>query len=375
MKVRIEIDTKTFVRFWLVVIGFAFVILALYSARQALVVIGVAFFLTLALNAPVASVARRLPGRSRLLATAIAFVLVVTALGLLLFLMAPPIIQQTVKLVQNLPDLVEQITDSSSGVGGLIDRYNLQPQIDRAVESFRNTTGEWVSSIGRNAISGISSVFSFVGTSLLTLVMTFLMLVEGPQWMKRIWGIYGDEDRMHHHKDLAGKMYSVVSSYVNGQLAVSGIDAVLAGAVVFLLSLFTPVSGELALPTVAIAFLFSLIPMFGATIAGVLITILLLFNSFTAAIIFVVYFIVYQQVENNVIMPNIQSKTLDLSPLAVLVAATIGLYIFGLAGGIIAIPIAGAIRILIEDYLAHAKKRRKMSRHPLGRLARKISDQ
>ena len=74
------------------------------------------------------------------------------------------------------------------------------------------------------------------------------------------------------------------------------------------------------------------------------------FNSIPAAIIYVIYFIVYQQVENNFISPNIQARRIDLSALAILVAVTIGIYLFGIIGGIIAIPIAGSIRVLIEEY-------------------------
>src|SRR5690606_21255540 len=115
-----------------------------------------------------------------------------------------------------------------------------------------------------------------------------------------------------------------------------------------------------------------LIPMFGATIAGVLVGILLAFNDLTAAIVFAVYFIIYQQVENNVITTVIQSKTLDLSPLVVLVAVTIGTYLFGIAGGIISIPIAGSIQVLIHDYLEHAEKRRSKSNKPTARLVEKL---
>ncbi|OYX38058.1 hypothetical protein B7Z00_02565, partial [Candidatus Saccharibacteria bacterium 32-50-10] len=89
MKVRIEIDTRTFVRFWLVVIGFAFAILALYSARTALIIIGTALFLALALNGPVSRLSRRLPDRSRTLSTAIAFTVVVALLAAVVFLVLP----------------------------------------------------------------------------------------------------------------------------------------------------------------------------------------------------------------------------------------------------------------------------------------------
>jgi len=136
--------------------------------------------------------------------------------------------------------------------------------------------------------------------------------------------------------------------------------------------MFLNVPSNLALPTVAIAFTLSLIPMFGATIAGVLIALLLAFNDVTAGIIFAGYFIIYQQIENNFISPTIQSRKVELSALAVLASVTIGLYVFGLAGGIISIPIAGCLKVLLEDYLERAKKNRAESKKPLNKLVKKL---
>ena len=172
-------------------------------------------------------------------------------------------------------------------------------------------------------------------------------------------------------------MHAVVTGYVTGQLAVSGVGALSAGLVVFALSFFFPaVPMNLALPTIAVAFIFSLIPMFGATIAGVLITLLLAITDLSAAIIFAIFFVVYQQIENNFIGPTIQSKTVELSALAVLVAVTIGLYVFGLIGGIISIPIAGCIKVLLED---HYNRRKRMhtakSKKPLHKLAKKLQEE
>jgi predicted PurR-regulated permease PerM len=89
-----------------------------------------------------------------------------------------------------------------------------------------------------------------------------------------------------------------------------------------------------------------------------LITALLAFNALPAAIIYIIYFFVYQQVENNFVAPHIQAKKIELSALAVLGSVTIGLYLFGIVGGIIAIPIAGSIRVLLDEYLQHAKAER-----------------
>lgn len=373
MRTRIEIDTRTFVRFWLVVIGFAFAILAIYSARTALTLIGIALFLALALNAPVTYLAKYLPGKSRVGGTAIAYILVVAILGVFAFLIVPPIVQQTVKFSQTIPSLVSGVTTQWHGVSSFVAKYHLQPQVDSIVNSLKNSTSNWASDAGKNFLGGLGSVASTFTSSILVLVLSFLMLVEGPMWLQRLWGIYNDEERMEHHHNLIHRMYTVVTGYVTGQLTVSGIDATAAGLVVFILSLFIPnVPGNLALPAVAIAFTLSLIPMFGATIGGIIIALLLAFNDVTAGIIFAVYFIIYQQIENNFISPTIQSKKLELSALTVLTSVTIGLYLFGLAGGIISIPIAGCVKVLLEDYLERAKKNRAKSERPIAKLVNKI---
>lgn len=375
MKVRIEIDTQTFVRFWLVVIGFGLVGFALYSARTALVIIGVALFLALALSNPVTKLAEWLPGKSRIGGTAIAFTLVVVFLGVFIGLIVPPIIDQTAKVANNVPYLLESAQENWHFTNDIIDRYHLQSQVDNTVESIKNNATSWAASIGTSFVSSIGSLFSFFAAAFLTIVLAFLMLVEGPRWLQLLWGIYEDDEKMRYHKRLAKRMHMVVTGYVTGQLTVSGIGAFCAGLMVFILHFFFPeVPMNFALPTVAIAFIFSLIPMFGATIAGVLITALLAFNDITAAIVFVIFFIVYQQIENNFVSPAIQSKTVELSALAVLVAVTIGLYVFGLAGGIISIPIAGCIKVLLEDHFAQAKKARAKSKKPLHKLVKKLEE-
>ena len=372
MKVKIEIDTKTFVRFWLVVFGFAFVILAVYSARAALAIIGISFFLALALNAPVNYLVKYLPGKSRVGGTAVAFILVVFILGGFAFLVGPPVVEQTVKFTDTVPGLVENLSNKSQGLGQFIEKYHLQKQVDEAVQSVQDNATAWAANIGKNVLSGIGSLFGLIVSAFLVLVLSFLMLVEGPLWLKRIWSLYNDNDRMKHHRKIVGRMYGVVTGYVTGQLAVSTIGGLLAGLMVFVLSFIFNVPANLALPTIAICFTLSLIPMFGATIAGVIVSLLLLLNDPTAGIVFAVYFIVYQQIENNFISPVIQAKTVKLSALVVLVSVTIGLYVFGLAGGIISIPIAGCIKVLLEDYQERSKTKRVKSDKPLAKLVKKI---
>ena len=356
MRTKIDIDTRTFVRFWLVIFAIFLAAILIMKAQTGLIILGVSLFLALALNAPVAYIAKKLPGRSRVGATAIAYVGVILILGLILTLVVPPVIQQTAKVAQTVPTIVESASGQWKGIQNIVEEYNLQSQLDSAMESLQSSASSWAGNIGKNIVAGIGSVFSGIAALILVLVLTFLTLVEGPEWLKRIWRLYKDPVKMKKHRRVAQRVYGVVSGYVVGQLTVSTIGATAAGLFVFILSfIFPAVDADLAMPTAAITFILSLIPMFGATIGGVLIALLLALNSLPAAIIYAIFFVVYQQIENNFISPHIQAKRINLSALMVLAAVTVGLYMFGVIGGIIAIPIAGSVRILIEEFLEHRR--------------------
>jgi predicted PurR-regulated permease PerM len=355
MNVRIQIDTRTFVRFWLVVIGFALAAFAIYSARTALLIVGISAFLAIALSPPVNRLVKVLPGKSRVLSTAISYFVVMLILGLIVFLVIPPVVEQTAKFLQNIPSLVDTATHQSSGVTKFINHYNLQPEVDQMLNSVKSSATGFATGVGSFVISSIGSVLSMVTAFILVLVLTFLMLVEGPDWFNRLWGLYRDKKRMNHHHKLLNQMYNIVTSYVTGQLAVSAIAGTVAGLAIFVLSAFLNVPSNLAIPSATIVFVSSLIPLFGAMIGALIVSIVLALNSLTAAIIFMIFFILYQQVEANYIHPRIQSKRVDLSILAVLVAVTVGIYMFGIAGGIVSIPVAGCIKVLIEDYLENTK--------------------
>lgn len=334
------------------VFGFGLFAFLLVKAQTALIILGTSLFLALALNGPVSKIAKKLPGRSRVGATALAYVAVIAVLGAIVFLVLPTIIQQTAQFVQKIPAVVQSSTEQWSTLHHFVEQYNLQSQLDTALDSIKKTAGEWAGDVGQNLIVGLGSVFSFIAALILVLVLTFLMLIEGPEWLDKLWRLYPNKAKMNKHRHVLHRMYTVVSGYVTGQLTVSAIGATCAGLFVFIISfIFPAVSSSLAMPTGAITFVLSLIPMFGATIGGVIIALLLALNSVPAAVMYGIYFVIYQQIENNFISPHIQSKRIDLSALMILAAVTIGLYMFGVVGGIIAIPIAGSIKILVEEYL------------------------
>lgn len=373
MKVKIDIETQTFVRFWLVVIGFAAVLGAIYVARDALMTVAAACFLALALNPPVSWLSAKLPGKSRVGATAIAYLLVVALLGAVVFLVVPPIIEQTAKFADTVPSLIDKATSQRPLLDDFIDHYNLREAVNQSIDSVKSQASEMSKQIGLVLVGTVTGAFGWLANLFFILVLGFFMLVEGPMWIKKIWGLYEDSEKLEAHRATVEKMYRVITGFVNGQIAVSAVGASFVFVTLLIMSLFsnlaTPVN--LALPLAVIVFIMELIPMIGATLALVLVGLILLLNSPFAALIFALLYLVYQQVENNIITPHIQSKNVELSVLWIITALLIGASLFGLVGGLVAIPIAGCVRVLLMDYLDYAKKRRAAQK-PKGALAKLI---
>lgn len=353
MKVRIEIDTKTFIRFWLVVIGFGLVGFAIWLAKDALILLGVAVFLALALNDPVSKITKILPGskKNRVGATAVAYLLMVAVIGGFLTFVVPVIFEQTNKFISGVPDLVQSVTAENSSVRQFVEKNGLNGVISEASKNIIETSNSFVKNIGVTLFGGINAVINAVFSLIMVLTLAFFMLVEGPSWISKFWSIYPNKTRMKRHKRITGKMYRAVSGFVNGQLAVSAIGAVATSLGAFVLALTMGLPMELVIPVGVILFFLNMIPMFGVMIGVAVSVILVAMNSVPAGIIFLIYCTIYQQIEANVIAPIIQAKTNNLSPIIVLAAILVGVYIMGLLGVLISIPTASCVKILIEEYL------------------------
>lgn len=376
MKVRVEVDTKTFLHFGLVVLSFVVGIFLLVKAQQPLTTIGIAVFLALALNPPVSYIAAKLPSRSRVGATALAYLLVVTMIGGLLFLVAPPVVEQSSKFASSVPGIIDTVSSQRHFIDDFVQRYGLEDQLNASIENAKQQASDFASNIGKLLVDGATSLFNGALSMFLILVLTFLLLIEGPLWLEKIWGLYQDPKLLKRHRNLVYKMYRVVVGYVNGQMLVALIAAACTLIVVLLLSFVFDLPANLALPMAAIIFLTGLMPMVGATIGATLVTLVLLLNNMTAAIIFLIYFIVYQQIENNFISPAIQSKKVELSALAVIISILIGVSLFGILGGIVSIPIAGCLRVLLLDYLDHAalERKEKSEKNPVRKVVDKLRE-
>lgn len=360
MSKLIETDTKTFVKFWSVPLIIAIVIMILYKALTGLIVIGISIFLALALKPLVRKVNSFFTkhfGTEKKHQTAsavLAYIIVVVVVGGIIAIVGPVVINETSKFIQQAPAMFEKNFGGWNGIndfGRSIGIADLHSEIVNGLNSLsQNILGQF----GSNFMAGVGGVADVAMKVVLTLVLTLLFLLEGPMLMEVFWKSISSGEPNKKPIGVArrvlSRMANVISTYVSRQLLVAVLDGLASGLIVFVLSLFTDIQSSLAVPMGMITMTFYMIPMFGQFIGGTLVTLILIANNPIAGVIFAVVYIIYAQIENNLISPKIQGSALNLPAVMILCAVTIGMYMFGLLGAIISIPIAGCIRVLIDEY-------------------------
>ena len=378
MKVKIEIDTKTLIRFWLVIFGFIIFAGLIWVAKDVLIMIIIAAFLALALNDPVARITKILPGsnKNRVAATAVAYLTIVLILGALISLLTPIIADQVKHFSKELPQIVKNYTGEESGIRRFIVENHLEGMISQAVDSITRSINSSVSKLGDFFFGSIASIVGWLISLFMILAMAFLMLVEGPDLIDKIFKVfYTDKTLEKDHRRILSRMYGTVSGYVSSIVTICSISATCGSIATAILALIFGLPIALVPPIAVLLFIFGMIPMVGATIAGLLSAVILGLNAPTAGLFFLIYFLIYQQVENNVISPMIQARNNQLSALIIFVALTIGVYAFGLLGALLAIPLAACIKILVQEQLKSRKRRtREENSEKFVELLKKIGN-
>lgn len=350
MTTKVQIDTKTFIRFWLVIIGFAAAGFLLYKASFGLSIIFAALFFTLAISPLIKKIANIFPTKSRNFSIAIAYILVVGFIVAFAAIVIPTIANESVRFFSNLPTLVDDATGNIgliNQIGNSLGIANLQDQINQVVQKFST---EMVGDFGNVISTSIGTIGSFFAVLILALVLAFFMLTEGPALTQKFWKYLSKDHNTKRAQRVVDRLANTVSTYVSSSVTVALFNAAATTIAVFIICLCFNISPGLAFPFGLITGVFCLIPMFGSFIGGAIVALLLGFNALGAGIAFLIYTIIYLQIESNIISPKIQGKGMQLPALVILSAVTIGVYTFGLAGAIISIPIAGCIKVLIEEY-------------------------
>ena len=313
-------------------------------ARQVLVWILIAVFLTMAINPLVDGLQRRWI-KSRTLAVILSMLGVLLAIVAIGALFIPTLIDQVNNFANALPGYVKDVTEGRGRLGFLETRYQVVERVQSAVKGGGAAKLFGFSGI---ALAVTKGIICFIVGTVTVIFLTVFMLLEGPSWIERAFTLVPEGSRARW-RAVGQDIYKTVGGYVTGNLLISLIAG--ASTTIVLLVMRVPYAVALGL----VVAILDLIPLAGATIAAVIVGIVAFLHGIPAGIVVVTFFILYQQLENHILQPLVYGRTVQLSPLVVLISVLIGSQVAGVLGALAAIPVAGAIQVILRDWLANRK--------------------
>jgi predicted PurR-regulated permease PerM len=330
----------------LIVLGITLLVLFLltflYLAWHVITWIIIAVFLALALNPAVEFFERK--GLRRGLAAGAVFLLALAAIGLLGFLVLPPLVSQVRDFIEAVPGFIAELTAGRGPLGFLQEEHQIVDRVRAAIEEQ-----------GAGGVLGVAAPAQAIAASVVTAVvgvitivfLTFFMLLEGRRTVHRFFALLPESTRPRWER-VGREIYRTVGGFVSGNLLISLIAGTVSVIVLFVLG------SDYAVALGVVVAIFDLIPLAGATIAAVLVsTVAFIELGWVKGTIVAVFFLVYQQLENHVLQPVIYGRTVQLSPLAVLIAVLIGAELAGVLGALAAIPVAGTLQAVFRELLRY----------------------
>jgi predicted PurR-regulated permease PerM len=312
----------------------------IYLLRKPIGWVLIAAFLAVALSGPVNVLNEHM--RRGFAITIVYFCLLLVPIGIGA-LIIPPLVTQGNNLIQNLPEYAQDAQDFANRnerLRKVEEDYNITEKLQEQAEKLPARVGDAANVLGDIGLGLVNSLFSLFTI----LVLTAFLLGSGRNWVNRFLELRPTEQRERMRKAL-DHMGKAVGAYVGGVLAQATLAAILAYIVLAILGV--PFAAALAI----VIFFADLVPLVGATIGAVLVGVVTVFGDFpTATIIWVIYSIAYQQLENTVIQPQIQKRAVNVHPFIVLVAVLFGSTLLGVLGALVAIPVAASVQIAIREW-------------------------
>ena len=328
----------------LLLLGALYLLIALQHIVRWLVI---ALFLAVALHPVVERLHRlHLP---RGLAILLVYVVLFLLLGGLAALVVPPLVEQIQGLVHATVQVVQQPGGPSGALRHWASQHGLTSSIDTLLQQARSLPNRLSVAAGplltltRGIVSSLTALVSI-------LLVTFFLLLDGRSFIAEGLHLVAPAQRPRARRLLA-QSARAVHGYITGNLAIS----VIAGAAVF--GVLAVLHVRYAVALALIVAVLDLIPLVGATLGAGVVVLVGPFVSPLTAVILVVYFALYQQLENNVLQPLVYGRSVHLHPLAIFIAVLVGADLLGILGALIAIPVAEILRLLGAEWLAARRQR------------------
>jgi predicted PurR-regulated permease PerM len=337
----VDLRPRTILRVLLIVLAVGITLEVVWIARHVLAWVVIALFLALALDPLVSWIQKhtRLGRGSAIGMTYLILLIVIVGVGATF---VPKLVDEVNGFVQALPNYVHDLTHGRGRLGFLERKYHV---VEKVREQVKKGGATKVLGLSGAALSITKSIITIIAATVTIVFLTFFMLLEGGSWMDRIYSLFPEESRPRWRR-VGHDIYRTVGGYVTGNIVIS----LIAGGSITVVLLVMGVQYAVALGLLVA--ILDLIPLAGATVAGVIVCLVAFLHSVPAGIVVLVFFVVYQQIENHFLQPVIYGRTVQLSPLAVLVSVLVGAELAGILGALAAIPVAGALQVIIRDQLA-----------------------
>ncbi|MFI7546350.1 AI-2E family transporter [Actinoplanes sp. NPDC049599] len=309
------------------------IFLGLRNAASILVLIFIALFLAIGLNPAVTRLRRW--GLPRGLAVT------VIALGVLLllcggvFALVPPLVTQTGQLIENVPGYIASL-QRNEAVADLVQRYDILNKVQSALDA-----GTVTNALG-GVVGGAKLLFGTIFNVLTVIVLVIYFLAAFDRIKEGGYALV-PRSRRRRVRLLTDEILSKVGAYMVGAIAI----AVLAGLSTWVFAGVVGLGYPFALAVVVAVF--DLIPQIGATLGAIIVSLVGLADSLATGIVCIVFFVIYQQVENYLIYPRVMRRSVKVSDVAAVTAALLGVGLFGVIGALIAIPMVAAIQLIVRE--------------------------
>jgi predicted PurR-regulated permease PerM len=336
-------SVRDVLRVTLTIVAVVALLYLIYLLRRPITWVFIAMFVAVALS-PLVNRLNQYMRRG--FAIALTYLALFGAVVLLTAALVPPIVTEITDLADNAPryvDDVREYVEKNDRLREINEDYQITDKLEEEAASLPNRIGGAAGVLRDIGFGLVNGIFAFVTI----MVLSAFMLSGGPEWRRRFMELQPPA-RAERLDRILTHMAKAVSGYVTGALVI----ALIAGTATFIVLTILGVPFAPALGVVA--GLFSLVPLVGATIAAVLIGLVTLFNDFPSdTILWAVWAIVYQQIENNLIQPQVQKRTVNVNGFIVLVSVLFGATLLGVLGALVAIPIAASIQIMIREWWAY----------------------
>lgn len=312
----------------------------IYLLRGPISWIVLAGFLAVAVSGPVSMLSRRMP---RGLAITIVYVSVLIVPALISALVLPPIVNAAADLVDQAPEYaasLEKWVNDNETLQKLDADFGIVEQIQKQADQLPARLGDAANWLGDLGLGIVNSAFA----AITILILSVFLVANGRKWLERLL-VLGPSDHADRLRSVLDRMGQAVGSYIAGAL----FQAFVAGLLTWIV--LTILGVPFAAPLAVLVGLFDLIPMVGATIAAVFVGIITLFYDFpTVTIVWVIWSVLYQQLENTVIQPRIQKRAVGVHPFLVMVSVLCGGTLLGIPGALLAVPVAASIQIGLQAW-------------------------